>query len=64
MIIWYDKVIGNSELGYTLYLDLKEDKEYWFDHKSGYLFPSKEAGDIIYPIPIMVNYKLEVRCHG
>lgn len=61
MYIWYDEMIENIDLGYTLYLDLKEDKEYWYNHNTSQLFPCKEAGEVLYGVPIMSNFTLKRR---
>lgn len=64
MNIWYDEKIENTELGYTLYLDFKGNREYWYDHNTFCLYPSKEAGGMLCTIPIMCNYKLRIRDNG
>ena len=43
MIIWYTDKIENKELGYSLYLDLKGDKEYWYIN--GRMNLSNNAGE-------------------
>lgn len=64
MVLWYDDKISNYELGYTLYLDFKEDKEYWLDHEKWELYGSKEAGGIICAPPIKRDYLLKERNYG
>tara|TARA_R110000851_G_scaffold215341_1_gene368133 strand:- start:73 stop:267 length:195 start_codon:yes stop_codon:yes gene_type:complete len=64
MIIWYDRKIENSELGYTLYLDFKEDKEYWFDHNSQYLYPSECAGEVRFADLAIIKFNIVERKDG
>lgn len=44
MVLWYTDKIENKELGYCLYLDSEEDKEYWLQNEELYL--SEGAGEV------------------
>lgn len=48
LIIEYTDKIENLELGYTLYLNLNNDLEYWYDFNTRQLHWSRNAGDNIY----------------
>lgn len=62
MIVSYTDKMSNEDLGYTLYLNLITDNEYWYDHLTGDLYYSKDAGE--YKLGVVSNYKLEVISNG
>lgn len=62
MIIWYTDKIENKDLGYCLYLDLEEDKEYWYDYQLEDLCLSNEAGERRVVTYEQGTYKLYKRC--
>lgn len=65
MVLWYTDKIDNPKLGYCMYLDLKEDKEYWYDYISEDLYLSYGAGNELHPVPFTEgNYVLMERTDG